>query len=167
MGPRPAVGMPSTLSQVRARSRAGCGDTLRPVPGSGPGPRPVVATRPGCPMGSAHLGPLGRAGVGQPEVPGPAGPDLVQPEEVDGDVLEPTGLSDEAQHSLLGVQAPLLTVHGRRVPEDVGAAPLGDDLGKGRRPVGPCLLSSPACPSGLQGLRPRAWAQKVLHCAAE
>lgn len=62
----------------------------------------------------------------------PQGRDLVEPEEVDGHVLEPAGLPDEAQHSLLGGEAPLRPVQGGRVPADVGAAPLGNDLG--RRP---------------------------------
>lgn len=62
---------------------------------------------------------------------------------MDRHVLEPAGFPDETQHGLRGVQAPLLTVHGGRVPEDVGTAPPGDDLEKRHRPVRPGLLPPP------------------------
>ena len=61
-----------------------------------------------------------------------------------GHVLQAAGLPDEVQHGLLGAQAPLLAVQGGRVPEDVGAAPLGDDLG--REPQAICPAGSPSSP---------------------
>ena len=54
-----------------------------------------------------------------------------------GDVLQPAGLPDEAQLGLPGAQATLLAVQGGRVSEDVGTAPLGDDLWGDRSPVQP------------------------------
>lgn len=75
---------------------------------------------------------------------------------MDRHVLQPAGLPDEAQHGLLGAQAPLLTVQGGRVPEDVGAAPLGDDLRREPPAICPaCSPSSPGSPPPPLGVAPR------------
>lgn len=70
-------------------------------------------------------------------VPPPSGRDLVEPEEVHGDVLQPASLPDEAQLGLPGAQAALLAVQGGCVSEDIGAAPLGDELWGDRSLVQP------------------------------
>lgn len=128
---------------------------LRPVLSLGP--RSVVGTCPSCPRASVL------AAAWPPPPPGPprgglrsglpASPrrDLAQPEEVDRHVLQAAGLADEAQPGLLGAQAPLLPVQGGHVPEQVGAAPLGDDLGTEHRRLRPSgrPAAPPAPPHGL------------------
>lgn len=113
-----------------------------PVLGSGPWPPPTHT--------SGALGRGSSEAACTPMSPAATGRDLVQPEEVDGHVLQPAGLPDEAQCSLLGAEAPLLAVHGGRMSEDVGAAPLGDDLRTSHRLSGPARPSPPTAPP--QGL---------------